>query len=312
MELYFMGTNAGVPSLERNVTSLALRLFDERRSFWLFDCGEGTQHQILRSPLKLSKLEKIFITHLHGDHLFGLPGLISSRAYQGGNTPLTIYGPPGLKQYITTSLSISESRIDYRLDIVEHEGGELFEDETFRVESALLDHRIASYGYRVIEKDLPGKLDSILLASHGIKPGPLFGRLKRGESVEAPDGVIITPDEVLGRPKQGRIVTILGDTRPCQAVISLSEGADVMVHESTFLDELAQTAYDYHHSTAKQAAEAAKTVGAKQLYLTHFSSRYKSEEQLHRLLIEAQQIFANSELAREHVIYPVNRADGEE
>lgn len=312
MELYFMGTNAGVPSLERNVTSLALRLFDERRSFWLFDCGEGTQHQILRSPLKLSKLEKIFISHLHGDHLFGLPGLISSRAYQGGNTPLTIYGPPGLKQYIKTSLNISESRIDYQLDIVEHEGGHLFEDETFRVESAPLDHRIASYGYRIVEKDLPGKLDSVLLSSHGIKPGPLYGKLKRGESVEAPDGVIIKPEEVLGSPKQGRIVTILGDTRPCPAAISLSEGADAMVHESTFLDELAQTAYDYHHSTAKQAAEAAKAAGAKQLYLTHFSSRYKSEDQLQRLLVEARQVFANSELAREHILYPVNRADGEE
>ncbi|GIP53651.1 ribonuclease Z [Paenibacillus vini] len=308
MELYFMGTNAGVPSLERNVTSLALRLLDERRSFWLFDCGEGTQHQILRSPLKLSKLESIFITHLHGDHLFGLPGLLSSRAYQGGDTPLSLYGPPGLKKFVNTAMDLSESRISYKIDIVEHEGGCLFEDATFRVESAKLDHRISSYGYRVIEKDLPGKLDIELLKSHGITPGPLYGKLKRGESIVAPDGTTLTPSEVLGGPKKGRVVTILGDTRPCPSVIPLAKDADALVHEATFLHELADTAHTYHHSTARQAAEAAKEAGAKSLYLTHFSSRYKYEDQLQGLLHEAETIFPNTKLAREHGVYPVLRS----
>lgn len=123
MEIYFLGTNAGVPTLQRNVTSVALRLLEERRTFWMFDCGEGTQHQVLRSPLRLGKLEKLFITHLHGDHLFGLPGLISSRGYQGGTSPLTVYGPPGLKAYLDISLSVSQSRIPYKLEIVEHSGG---------------------------------------------------------------------------------------------------------------------------------------------------------------------------------------------
>ncbi|WP_410768600.1 ribonuclease Z [Fontibacillus sp. BL9] len=307
MELYFMGTNAGVPSLERNVTSLALRLLDERRSFWLFDCGEGTQHQILRSPLKLSKLECIFITHLHGDHLFGLPGLLSSRAYQGGDTPLALYGPPGLKKYVNTSLELSESRINYKLEIIEHEGGCLFEDDTFRVESAKLDHRIASYGYRVIEKDLPGKLDTELLKKYGITPGPLYGKLKRGESVLTPEGKELHPADVLGLAKKGRVVTILGDTRPCPAEIPLAEGADALVHEATFLHELADTAFTYHHSTARQAAEAAKEAGAKSLYLTHFSSRYKYEDQLQRLKQEAAEVFPHSRLAREHELYPILR-----
>ncbi|MNZ82648.1 Ribonuclease Z [compost metagenome] len=307
MELYFMGTNAGVPSLERNVTSLALRLFDERRSFWLFDCGEATQHQILSSPLKLSKLEFIFITHLHGDHLFGLPGLISSRAYQGGSTPLTLFGPPGVKKFIATALEISESRINYELNIVEHAGGTVFEDESFRVESALLDHRIDSYGYRIIEKDQPGKLDIAKLEKHGIRPGPLYGKLKRGECIELPDGVVLHPSEVLGEAKSGRIVTILGDTRPCATAVQLAQNADVLVHESTFLHELAETAHTYYHSTAKQAAEAAQKSGAKQLYLTHFSSRYKYEEQLHQLEQEAKKVFPNAELAREHVMYPIPR-----
>lgn len=307
MELYFLGTNAGVPSLERNVTSVALRLLEERRSFWLIDCGEATQHQILRSPLKLSKLEKIFVTHLHGDHIFGLPGLISSRAYQGGDTPLQIYGPLGLKAFIENALQISQSHINYELEIIEHEGGAIFEDDRFYVESALLEHRIASYGYRFVEKDQPGKLNMTYLDSLGIKPGPQYGQLKRGQSVTALDGTVVKPSEVLGEPKKGRIVTVLGDTRPCAGVITLAKGADVLVHEATFLHELASTAHTYYHSTAKQAAEAAKEADVNMLYMTHFSSRYKSEEQLEALASEAQQTFPASELAQEHVLYPIER-----
>lgn len=305
MELYFLGTNAGVPSVQRNVTSVALRLLDERRSFWMFDCGEGTQHQILRSPLKLSKLENVFITHLHGDHLFGLPGLISSRAYQGGDTPLHIYGPKGLQQYITTSLELSQSHINYELLIHEHEGGTIFEDESFQVKSELLDHRIDSYGYRVIERDRPGRLDKEKLTNLGIQPGPLYGRLKNGESIVLDNGVSIHPADVLGSHKQGRIVTILGDTRPCEAVRRLAEDADVLVHEATFLDELHQMAHAYHHSTAKQAAEAAVAAGVKQLILTHFSSRYKDENELEPLLKEAKLLLPNTLLAKEHVMFPV-------
>ncbi|GAF07547.1 ribonuclease Z [Paenibacillus pini JCM 16418] len=156
MELEFLGTNAGTPSLQRNVTSMALRMFEERRTFWLFDCGEGTQHQILRSSLKLSKLEHIWITHLHGDHIFGLPGLMSSRSNQGGTTPLTVFGPPGLKSFLETSLNISQSRMEYEWTVVEHEGGMIYEDDEVKVESLKLEHRIDSYGYRVVEKDKAG------------------------------------------------------------------------------------------------------------------------------------------------------------
>ncbi|MET3209592.1 UNVERIFIED_CONTAM: ribonuclease Z [Paenibacillus sp. PvR008] len=305
MEFYFLGTNAGVPTIQRNVTSIALRLLEERRSMWLFDCGEGTQQEVLRSPLKLSRLEKIFITHLHGDHLFGLPGLLSSRAYQGGTTPLTVYGPPGLKQYIELSLGISQSRINYQLHIVEHTGGLLFDDGQFRVESALLDHRIDSYGYRIVEMDKPGKLNQELLERYGIKPGPVYGKLKRGESVEVEGGVVLHPQDVLGTPKKGRIITILGDTRPCPNTVVLAQDATVVVHEATFLHELADTAYEYHHSTALQAAEAAKVAGAGQLIMTHFSSRYKDQEQLQPLLEEARSVFPNSLLAEQHVLLPV-------
>ncbi|PAF33627.1 ribonuclease Z [Paenibacillus sp. 7516] len=305
MELYFLGTNAGVPTLQRNVTSIGLRMLDERRALWLFDCGEGTQHQILSSPLKLSKLEKIFITHLHGDHVFGLPGLLSSRAYQGGTTPLTVYGPPGTERMITTVMELSQSRINYELKIIEHTGGLLFEDESFIVESALLEHRIDSYGYRITEKDRPGSLDQAKLAEYGLKPGPLFGRLKRGETITLDDGRAVRPEDVLGAPKRGKVITILGDTRPCANVLPLAKQADVLVHEATFMDDLADTAHEYYHSTAKQAAEAARAADVGELIMTHFSSRYKDDEQLQPLLDEAKAVFPNSRLANEHQLIPV-------
>lgn len=307
MEIYFLGTNAGVPTLQRNVTSIALRLLEERRSFWMFDCGEGTQHQILRSPLRLGKLEKLFITHLHGDHLFGLPGLISSRGYQGGTAPLTVYGPPGLKAYLEVSLSVSQSRIPYTLEVIEHSGGLIFEDDSFKVEAALLEHRIDSYGYRVTEKDSPGNLNTELLMSYGLKPGPLYGKLKKGEDVTTPEGVLIRAAEVINAPKKGRVVAILGDTRPCSGTLPLAKDADLIIHEATFAHDLAEMAYQYHHSTARQAAELAQEAGGRELILTHFSSRYSSQEELVPLLEEAREIFPQTQLAEEFCTFPVYR-----
>ncbi|WP_136605950.1 ribonuclease Z [Paenibacillus dokdonensis] len=307
MELEFLGTNAGVPSLQRNVTSMALRMFEERRTFWLFDCGEATQHQILRSSLKLSKLEKVFITHLHGDHIFGLPGLLSSRAYQGGTTKLTVYGPPELKQFVEVSLTLSQSRIEYELEVIEHTGGLVYEDQEIMVESLLLDHRVDSYGYRIAEKDKAGSLDLKRLAEYGLKPGPAYGQLKRGESIDLGNGQLLKPEDVLGTPKKGRIVTILGDTRPCDNVLTLARDADLLVHEATFMHDLKESAHNYHHCTSIQAAEAALKAGAKELILTHFSSRYKDLEHLQPLLEEAKTVFPNTKLAEELVMFPVQR-----
>lgn len=309
MELYFLGTNAGIPSLQRNVTSAALRLLGERGSIWLFDCGEGTQHQILRSPLKLSKVEFIFISHLHGDHLFGLPGLLSSRGAQGATSPLTVYGPVGIQKFLETTLELSQSRVNYPLEIREHKGGLLFEDDTFRVEAALLDHRAESYGYRVTEKDRPGSLDLGRLKTYGLKPGPDYGRLKRGENVTLDDGRIIHSSEVLLAPKKGRVVTFLGDTRPCPNIVPLAKDADLLVHEATFMNDLEETAKEYYHSTAGQAAKAAAEAGVKELLLTHFSSRYKDIEHLQPLLEEAKQLFPNTKLAEDFGLYPIVRQD---
>ena len=180
MKIQFLGTGAGVPSTSRNLSSIALKLLDERNAIWLFDCGEGTQQRVLKTTIRPRKVEKIFITHLHGDHIFGLPGFLSSRAFQGGNTPLNIYGPVGIKEFVLTSLRISQSHLRYPIFFHEiTEDGVVFEDEQFRVSCAKLNHGITSYGYRVEEADYPGELQADKLKEMAVPAGPLYGKLKK-------------------------------------------------------------------------------------------------------------------------------------
>lgn len=288
--MLFLGTGAGVPAKARNVSALALKLLAERGTVWLFDCGEGTQHQILRTSLKPRKIEKIFITHLHGDHIFGLPGLLGSRSFQAGETPLTVYGPKGIADFLRVSLEVSETRLRYPLIIEEIEEGIVFEDEQMIVETRLLEHGIPSYGYRITEKDKPGVLLVDKLKEMGIMPGPLYKKIKNGETVVLEDGRVIDGKEFVGPSKKGKVVAILGDTRPCQAAVDLANDADMLVHEGTFSAESAEMAYEYFHSTTAQAAEIAKKANAKALCLNHVSSRYPVEEWDH-LQKEAESIF---------------------
>lgn len=299
MEIQFLGTGAGVPAKQRNVTSLALKLLEERNSIWLFDCGEGTQMQILNTPIKPRKIEKIFITHLHGDHIFGLPGLVSSRSFQGGSEPLEIIGPVGVKEYLQTSLKISGTRLAYPLTYKEiSDSGVVFEDHKFKVTAQVLDHGIKSFGYRIEEADDTGDLLVDKLKAENIPAGPLYGKLKRGEDVLLPDGRTLFSKDYLGQKRQGRIVTIFGDTRPTKASINLAKNADVMVHESTFSAGQEKMAKNYFHSTNLQAAEMAKKAGVKRLLLTHISARFL-EKDIAALQKEAQKIFANTQVVKD-------------
>ncbi|WP_367297449.1 ribonuclease Z [Loigolactobacillus coryniformis] len=299
MELEFLGTGAGSPARYRNVTSIALKLLDERNSVWLFDVGEGTQQQILRTAIRPRKVEKIFITHLHGDHIFGLPGFLSSRSFQGGNQPLTIYGPKGVRDYVQTSLRVSDSRLTYPIKYVEITDNMLvFEDDTFKVECRKLDHRIASFGYRVIEKDHTGELLVDKLRAAGIKPGPEYGKIKAGQPVTLADGQVLPSSDFIGPAQKGRIVTILGDTRRTANCFTLAENADVLIHESTFGKADGRMAYNYYHSTSTQAAEVAKKSHVKQLLLTHISARYVGKA-AHELQSEARQIFPHTRVMKD-------------
>lgn len=291
MELQFLGTGAGVPAKHRNVSSIALKLLDERNAVWLFDCGEGTQLQILRSTIRPRKIEKIFITHLHGDHIFGLPGLLSSRSFQGGDEQLDIYGPKGIRLFVETSLSVSKTRLSY--PIVFHElteGGTVFQDKQFKVECLPLEHGILSFGYRIVESDHEGELQVEKLQELGIPSGPLYGKLKRGETIELDNGQLINGKDFVGEKKTGRIITILGDTRKTANSVLLGKNADILVHESTFNKEEAKMAKSYYHSTSHQAAQIAGEAGAKRLILTHISARYLTKDII-QLENEAKELF---------------------
>jgi len=306
MELRFLGTGAGMPIRERNVTSIALSPNRRKGVFWLFDCGEGTQHRLMHTPLRLSRLETLFVTHLHGDHVFGIPGVLSSRSSLGGTEPLKVYGPLGIREFIESAMRITGTHLDYPLHIVEIEPGLVFSDEEFEIEAAHLDHRIECFGYRVTEKPGPGKLNAGRLAELGVPAGPLYGRLKAGLDVELEGGRVLHAAEVLGAPVPGRTVAILGDTRPVVGAVELARGADLLVHEATFAADLAEKAALYGHSTSVQAAEIALAAGARKLLMTHFSSRYGPED-LRELELQARSVFPESEAALELEPYAIRR-----
>lgn len=299
MELQFLGTGAGVPAKHRNVSGIALKLLDERNAVWLFDCGEGTQLQILRSSIRPRKIEKIFITHLHGDHIFGLPGLLSSRSFQGGNEPLEIYGPVGIADFVRTALRVSQSKLAYPLKFIEltAQSDVIFKDKQFTVSCKPLDHGIMSFGYRVEEADHEGELQVEKLQALGIPSGPLYGKIKRGETIQFGDQVIDGKDFV-GASKTGRIVTILGDTRKTLNSVLLAKNADLLVHESTFNKDEEQMARSYFHSTSHQAAKVAKEAQVKLLVLTHISARYLTKDAI-QLEEEAQGIFPTTKLVKD-------------
>ncbi|MCA0171159.1 ribonuclease Z [Bacillus sp. RAR_GA_16] len=298
MEFTFLGTGAGVPSTKRNVSSTALRL--DSGEVWLFDCGEATQHQILTSTITLSKVTKIFITHLHGDHIFGLPGILGSRSFQGGETELKIYGPKGLARFINTAMEISGTYLRYPLRMIEVEDGFQTQESDIKIKVALLEHGIDSFGYRLEEADKNGSLNVEKLKSLGVQPGPIYQKFKKGESITLENGNEIHARDVIGPPIKGRHIVYCGDTRFLKKTISFATNADLLIHEATFSGEKSSLAFEYYHSTTKEAAQIAKEAYVKKLLLNHISSRYQDID-MEELLYEARAVFDNTEIVEDHM-----------
>ncbi|MFC0188353.1 ribonuclease Z [Fictibacillus aquaticus] len=297
MELYFLGTGAGMPFKERNTSAVALRM-EKSGGIWLFDCGEATQHQFLHSSLKLGKIKKIWVTHLHGDHIFGLPGLLGSRSFMQSEDDLTLYGPDGLDRFVSASLETSGTFLSYPLHIETIEDGCWYEFEHSRVLVKKLNHTVPSYGFRIEEKSRPPRLKADLLKKKGVLPGPLYNELKNGRDVTLESGEVLKSAHYLHKPEKGKTAAILGDTSPCEAAVELAKDADVLVHESTFSSQLKDHAEKFGHSTAMHAAHTARDANAKMLILTHISARYHKEES-QILLDEAQPIFRNTYIAND-------------
>lgn len=305
MKLHFLGTGAGVPNKNRNVTSIILDLVQEKNTLWMIDCGEATQHQILHTSIKPRKVEKVFITHLHGDHLFGLPGFLSSRSFQGGKSPVTVYGPKGIKNFIETSLKVSQTKLTYPLDIIELEEGTIFDDEDFTVKAKKLAHGMESYGFRILEKDKKGPLLVDQLKEKNIEPGPIYQQIKTKEFVTLDTGEVIRCRDFIGEPKKGKQLAIMGDTRVNHEHATFVKQADILVHEATFSANQEQLAYDYCHSTTKQAAQLAAKANVDQLILTHISSRFQPEDH-EALLEEAKAFFQKTKIANDFDIYDLD------
>ena len=310
LQITFLGTSAGVPTRSRNVSCVALRL-PQRGEVWLFDCGEGTQHQLLKSDLKISQITRIFITHLHGDHLFGLVGLLATAGMAGDARRIDIYGPRGLKQYVTDATRSSETRFSYPVEVHTVEAGAVFEDEEFKVGCEPLVHRIETYGYVVTERDHAGTFDVEKAKASGIPSGPLYGRLKRGEQVTLPDGREFDGRDFCGPTVAGRRVAYCTDTIYCQSAVELAREADLLIHEATYAGRDEDLARRSLHSTTEMAARVALEAGAKHLMLTHFSPRYAfgNAVQPDDLLAEARAIFPKTELAHDFLTIEVPRGE---
>ncbi|MBC8103240.1 MAG: ribonuclease Z [Cytophagales bacterium] len=313
MELTFLGTGSGTPSRGRNVSATVLHL-TERGELWLIDCGEGTQHQTLRAPqVRLSQLTRIFFTHLHGDHLFGIMGLLASRALaQGGTSPVTLYGPAGLGEYIRGSLRASGMRFGFPVNIqAVGPGKPLYEDDDLFVTAAPVRHRIEAYAYAIEEKPRAGRFDAAAAEAMGVPPGPIYGRLKAGEVITLADGTIVDGAALTGPPRAGRKAVFSGDTLYSPELVALAEGADLLVHEATYAAEDKPLADRAAHSTTTGAARVAAEASVRQLCLTHFSARYESENGpgMNALLAEAQAIFPETCLAHDFLRVPVPRRE---
>lgn len=299
-----------MPTRSRNVSCVALRPA-QRGEVWLFDCGEGTQHQLLRSDLNISQIARIFITHMHGDHVLGLMGLLATCGMTAHARGIEIYGPRPIADYVREVSRRTQFQTNYPLEVHEVKEGLVFEDDEYTVTCAQLKHRLQAFGYRITEKDRPGHFDVARAQELGIPSGPLYGKLKRGESVTLEDGRIFEGADFCGPDLKGRVVAYCTDTTYCRSAVELARDADLLIHEATFAQADEGLAIRSTHSTAAMAARVALEAGARKLFITHFSPRYfpGNQTEPEDLLNEARGVFAETEMARDFLSVDVERRE---
>ncbi|MEK6289419.1 MAG: ribonuclease Z [Acidobacteriota bacterium] len=297
MRVIPLGTSSGKPTLKRSVSALAVA----RESEWLlFDCGEGAQMQIARAGLSTSRLAAVFITHLHGDHFNGLPGLLSTMGLDRRTRDLGLTGPRGIRDYLDMLERLRVVFLTYPVELREFntlpDSSIVYQTTEYTVTALSLDHRVFALGYRIDEQPRPGRFNVERARELGVPEGPLWGRLQAGQDVSLADAGVVRPSDVLGPARQGKSVAYCLDTRPCENSLELARGVDLLIHEATYTEEFAAEAQQYGHSTAAQAARTARDAGARRLLITHFSSRFPDATPL---LEEARAIFPDTILAED-------------
>lgn len=290
----FLGTAASRPTVERGVS--ALSIIREGQTL-LFDCGEGTQRQMMRYGVSFA-FEDLFITHVHSDHILGVTGLMRTLSLQGRTERLRVWTPRGTAKALRQCISLGGERTTFPVDITELEAGASLQRGDYRIDAFAVNHGpSSSLGYALVEADRLGRFNPDLARAMGIPEGPLWGRIHKGEPITLDDGRVIEPAMLVGERRRGRRIVLTGDTRPCAATIEAAHDADLLIHEATFADEEAARALETGHSTAREAAEVARAAGARQLVLTHISARYSANaKELER---EARQVFPRTMVAKD-------------
>jgi ribonuclease Z len=300
LSVTFLGTSAARPTVERNVSALTLQREGETL---LFECGEGTQRQMMRYGVGFT-VSEIFFTHFHADHFLGVIGLVRTLALQGRAEPMRLYGPKGAKKLLTAALSLGVERVPFDVEIVEVKSGEVVKDgEGYEVHAFATEHGGGSVGYALREAPRRGRFDVEKAKAAGIPEGPLWGKLSKGEAVTLPDGPTFQPSDFVGPPRPGRSVVITGDTRPCASVVDAAQGADLLIHEATFGEEEKERAKETFHSTAKEAAQVALAAKVRKLVLNHVSARYSLNAE--ELVTEARAVFPETVVAKDGTVIDV-------
>lgn len=294
LRIIFLGTSGSLPTNDRSLPSIVILREGE---VLMFDCGEGTQRQMMRAGIGFNRKMAVFITHMHGDHVLGLPGMIQTMSLLGRDKPLRIYGPRGIRAFIEAVTSTVSFWLSFPIEISEVVNeGTIYNGGNYEVQAVWTDHSIPSLAYAFIEKPRPGKFYPEKAIALGVPKGPLWSRLQRGMEIILQDGRVIKPSDVLGPPRPGRKIVYSGDTRPSERISELAYGADVLIHEATLGDDMLERALEEGHSTPSEAAKIALKAKVKLLVLTHISARYTETDSL---LSEAKKIFSNIIIARD-------------
>ena len=294
IRVVFLGTSGSVPTLKRSLPAVMVQC---PRELWMFDCGESTQRQMMQAKVSFHKKLKVFLTHLHGDHVLGLPGVLQTMALMDRKEPVSVYGPVGIKDFLLCAKETLKFGLTFPVEISEIlSEGIILDEEEYSVEAARSNHAVDSYAYAFIEKPRPGKFYPKKALTLGVPEGELWSKLQGGEKIKLADDRVVKPSDVMGPLRSGRKIVYTGDTRPFEGFAKFAAGADLVIHDCTFDDSLSEKAAVDGHSTPSQAAGQAKAAGAKRLVLTHISARYPDASVL---LEQAKKVFANTMLAED-------------
>lgn len=293
LRIIFLGTGGSLPTRNRNPSAI---MINREGELMLFDCGEGTQQQMMRAKTGMKALTSIFVTHFHADHMLGIPGLIQTMSFLGRTEPLRIYGPHWVGEFVKMLSALGYYKLHFEVEAIELVPGEIIKRNGYHIQALKTDHSVPSLGYALVEDSRKGRFDREKAIALGVPPGPLFSKLHNGEVIEV-NGLLIRPDEVVGQLRPGRKIVYTGDTRPCESILVASRGADMLIHDGTLASDQVEWAKESKHSTAFEAATLAKEAGVSHLVLTHISSRYTDD--VSSLLGEAQAVFENVIIAED-------------